>query len=104
MQPRPGSSLPPIGAGAYNPPIPIASQPNSAANQAYATRYSYDPNAQKTAVSGPLSQSSQTPMGSGNGSSYPQTSPPPVTPNIPAMSQRAFGTQSQTAALHFPGE
>jgi hypothetical protein len=36
--------------------------------------------------------------------SYPQSSPSPVTPNVPAVSQRAYGTQSQTAALHFPGK
>ncbi len=99
MQPQAGTSLPPIGAGAYNSPIPtstnggsngggsrlvfddnapktpytsngqpIVSRTNAAPNQVYATGYTYDTTGQKNAVSGPLSQSSQTPMATGNGS------------------------------------
>jgi hypothetical protein len=90
--PRPpaDSSLPPVGAGAYNPPsltnngaasnggtarlvfddnAPKASGSDngragdfrsaSAPGQATPTRFSYDPNAQSTAASGPMNQPSQ---------------------------------------------
>jgi hypothetical protein len=63
----------------------MASRPTSAPSQPDVTRFSYDPNAPKTTVSGPISRPSQAPV------------IPSVTPRIP-------GTQSQTAALEFPGQ
>jgi hypothetical protein len=36
--------------------------------------------------------------------SYRPSSPAPVDPSVPAVTRRAYGTQSQTAALQFPGE
>jgi hypothetical protein len=61
-----------------------STQPTTPPAQGNVTRFTYDPNAQKTAVSGPISRPSQAPV------------IPNVTPRIP-------GTQSQTAALEFPG-
>jgi murein DD-endopeptidase MepM/ murein hydrolase activator NlpD len=64
---------------------PLASgttAPNSAPVRV--TGYTYDQNAPRTAVSGPMPQPSQAPV-------------------IPSVTQRAPGTQSQTAALEFPG-
>ena len=49
------------------------------------SRYSYDTTGQRNASSGPVSQASQAPV-------------------IPNVTQRAPGTQSQTAVLQFPGE
>jgi hypothetical protein len=62
-----------------------SSRPSSAPTQGSGNGYSYDPNGPRSAASGPSSQPTQA-------------------PSIPSVSQRAYGTQSQTAALHFPGE
>jgi hypothetical protein len=62
-----------------------STRPSSNPIQGNANGYSYDLNGPRSAVSGPSSRPSQA-------------------PSIPSISQRAYGTQSQTAALSFPGE
>jgi hypothetical protein len=61
-----------------------STQPATPLAQGNVTRFTYDPNAQNTTASGPVSQPSQAPV-------------------IPAVTRRDLGTQSQTAALKFPG-
>jgi hypothetical protein len=115
VRPQPPSSLPPLGVGAFNPPRlpggtagypssgtsvlfneaskapaiaggqPIVSRPAPAPTQTYATGYSYNANASKVVGTAQSTPSSQVPV-------------------IPNISARIPGTQSQTAALQFPGD
>jgi hypothetical protein len=81
--PQTGSSLPPIGAGAYNPPrLPASS------NTGYPGKvtFSYDENAPKTPTSG----------------TYSPPAASTVSPTVPNVAPRIPGSQSPTAALRFP--
>jgi hypothetical protein len=79
---RTDSSRPQYDAQGYRTE---SNRPASAPVQGNVTGFTYNPNGPRSAVSGAQGQSSPAPV-------------------IPTVSRRAIGTQSQTAALEFPGE